>query len=274
MTKFLNCGVYRWLNTVNGKSYVGSSNDIKKRKNEHLRKLASGKHENPKFQNAWIKYEAGSFEFEILAFCKEEDLLWQEQLAINAFDAVRKGYNISPMAGAPMRGRTASLETRLKLSKAGKGRKQTSEHVERRIAPLRGIKRSMAIRARMSLQRRGNLSKRQLANLVMGRVAPHSFESRIKTSQASRLVWLRPERRTALALRTQVGFEQAMAEYLQNPIRCEVCNKVVMPLPHQQSKLWVNRLRNRKHCSRACANKVKNTTTFLKKENAAFAATA
>jgi ribosomal protein S30 len=208
----------------------------------------------------------------MLTFCKEADLLWQEQLAINAFDAVRVGYNIALIAGAPMRGRKASLETRARISKAGKGRKQTPTHVEKRIARIRGLKRTTMVKAKMSSQRKGNLSDRQLVNLDKGRTAHHSTESRIKSSQASKSVWQRPEVRAALKARTQASFELALAEYLQNPTRCEVCNKVVMPLSSQQDKKFVTRLSNRRHCSRACANKVKDAVTLLKKEKAASAA--
>lgn len=270
MTNPFNCGVYRWFSPTTGKSYVGSSSDIRKRRNEHLRKITSNKHENPKFQNAWNKYN--DFEFEMLTFCKEADLLWQEQLAINSFDAVKTGYNIALIAGAPMRGRTASLETREKISKAGKGRKQTSAHVERRIAPIRGLKRSAATKAKMSGQRHGNLSDRQLSNLIKGRTTQHSVESKIKSSKTLKLVWQRPEVRAALKARTQASFEQSLAEYLQNPTRCGVCDNIVMPLSSQQDKKFVTRLRNRRHCSRACANKVKDAVTLLKKEKAASAA--
>ena len=249
---------------------MGSSSDMRKRRNEHLRKITSGRHENPKFQNAWNKYN--DFEFEMLTLCKEADLLWQEQLAINAFDAVRVGYNIAPIAGAPMRGRKASLETKAKLSAAGKGRMKTPEHIAKIAGALRGLKRSAMVKAKMSIQRKGNLSDRQLINLDKGRTAHHSVESRIKSSQASKLVWQRPEVIMALKVRTQASFELALAEYLQNPTRCEICNKVVMPLLSQQDKKFVTRLRNRRHCSRACANKVKDAVTLLKKEKAASAA--
>jgi len=70
---------------------------------------------------------------------------------------------------------------------------------------------------------------------------------------------------------TKTEFEQALAEYRQNPTRCEVCCNPVQLLSTQQSKRWVTKLYNRKHCSRACANKVKSFTTLLKKEKAASA---
>jgi len=183
---------------------VGSSSDARKRKNEHLRKLASGRHENSKFQNAWNKY--GDFEFEMLAFCKEDDLLHQEQLAINAFNAVKEGYNISLIAGAPMRGRVASEETRRKQSLAHQGKAQTPEHVEKRTAKHRGTKRSITTRARFSSMRRGKpATESQLQNLALGWNRPRVKQQRIRVpvevmKQNMRAAWT-PERRAAQAAR-------------------------------------------------------------------------
>lgn len=76
-----NCGVYRWLNIVTGKSHVGSSSDIPARKRHSI-----------KLQRSWNKHGAVAFEFEVLINCPEDDLLRQEQSAIDAFDAYRTGY--------------------------------------------------------------------------------------------------------------------------------------------------------------------------------------
>jgi len=132
---------------------------------------------------------------------------------------------------------------------------------------------SKETKALWSKQRRGRpASGQQLANLTVGRRWMASPEGRKAVSEISRLVWQRPERRTGLEARTQASFKRALTEYLRNPVKCEVCSKIVAPLPHRVDKKWVSRLRNRKHCSRVCANKVKNYATLLKKEKAAAAA--
>lgn len=205
MNHFFNSGVYRWFSPYTGKSYVGSSSDIWKRKNEHLRKLNLNEHENPKFQNAWNKY--GDFEFEMLAFCGEQDLLWQEQIAIDAFDAVRCGYNISPIAGAPMRGRKATEETRRKMSLAHKGKAKSVEHVAKIAAAHRGTKRSAAIKAKFSVMRKGKpATEQQLYNLSIEWNRPKSpKQPRLRVpietmKQNMRAAWT-PERRAAQAAR-------------------------------------------------------------------------
>lgn len=54
-------GIYRIVNTVNGKCYIGSSKDIDKRVRQHMGKLRAGTHINPYLQNAYNKYGEESF---------------------------------------------------------------------------------------------------------------------------------------------------------------------------------------------------------------------
>lgn len=96
-------GIYRFTNIKNGKVYVGSSLNIKKRRLEHLRRLKLGNHINSHFQYAFNKYKAKSFVFDIIELVDNEDDLipresyWVQKL--NSLDASR-GYNqCSPVQG-------------------------------------------------------------------------------------------------------------------------------------------------------------------------------
>lgn len=151
-----NCGVYRWLNMVTGKSYVGSSAHISQRKRGHITRLTSNRHDNIKLQRAWNKYGASSFEFEMLTFCEEKDLLWQEQLAINAFDAVACGYNISPMSSSPMRGRKHSDKTKLLMSVSHTGQLHTEESKLAISKAKQGVLFSSDHKLRLSQSKQGN----------------------------------------------------------------------------------------------------------------------
>jgi group I intron endonuclease len=59
-------GVYGIISQVNSKIYIGSSNDIVKRKKEHLRSLRKGNHHCKYLQNAWNKYGESSFRFIVI----------------------------------------------------------------------------------------------------------------------------------------------------------------------------------------------------------------
>lgn len=257
MTNALNIGVYRWINTTNGMSYIGSSKNLRKRKAEHIRKLVANRHENPKFQNAWNKYGETSFKFELLALCNESDLLWHEQLALNAFDAVKQGYNIAIKAGAPMRGRKTSVATKLKISKAFKGRVLSSEHRRKISEAGRGKKNSPESRLKMSRARRGRpMTSTQKTSLEIGWKHASSPEGKLLRSRASKHSWQTEERRTKAQKYFKGKFKAALAKYLDNPVYCVVCNTPIMP--KQETTVSVNRLYGRISCSRACANKARS----------------
>ena len=56
MAKEKICGVYKIENSVNGKYYIGSSNNIYRRWKEHIKLLNKNNHHSPHLQFAWNKY--------------------------------------------------------------------------------------------------------------------------------------------------------------------------------------------------------------------------
>jgi group I intron endonuclease len=125
-------GVYRIVNVVNGKLYVGSSTDVKYRLWRHQHELLCNKHENRYLQNAWNKYGELSFSFEILFYCKREWLLQREQEMIDYYQSANgKGYNLCSVAGNCL-GIKRSQKTREKMKgntngKGNKGRVMSQE---------------------------------------------------------------------------------------------------------------------------------------------------
>lgn len=59
-------GIYSIDNITDGKSYIGSSVDIKHRWYRHLKKLRKNCHNNHHLQNAWNKYGEVNFTFRVL----------------------------------------------------------------------------------------------------------------------------------------------------------------------------------------------------------------
>lgn len=94
-------GIYRIVNTVNGKQYIGSSVDVSDRFHAHRAGLRGGKHHSPILQNAWNKYGEGAFRFELLWKVPptREQLLYEEQQALNL---LRAEYNSYLVAGSPL----------------------------------------------------------------------------------------------------------------------------------------------------------------------------
>jgi group I intron endonuclease len=94
------CGIYKIVNLINEKRYVGSSVDIIGRFFHHQCNLRHNHHPNKHLQNAWNKYGENNFDFIIIEECLESNLLeresyWMDQE--NVFDD-DCGYNILSIA--------------------------------------------------------------------------------------------------------------------------------------------------------------------------------
>ena len=106
-------GIYKITNKVNGKQYIGSSIDTKRRWHEHKKRLRRNKHDNIHLQRAWNKYGEAAFIFTIVEIVEHQSLLCErEQHWINS---TPNKYNLELFAYSS-RGRIMSEETRRKLS--------------------------------------------------------------------------------------------------------------------------------------------------------------
>lgn len=125
-------GIYRIVNRVNGKCYIGSSTDVRYRLWHHKHELLKNDHENRYLQSAWNKYGGLSFIFEILFYCEKEMLIQREQEIIDHYQSANGGgYNLCPVAGNCL-GFKHSKESREKMKgnvngKGGKGKKHSEE---------------------------------------------------------------------------------------------------------------------------------------------------
>ena len=134
LIKYDVCGVYRIVNKLNNKIYIGSSVCIKKRFIEHLSALRRNAHHSVHLQNAWNSYGEENFEFEILEVLEDYDniLVEREQYWIDYYRSYDTsfGYNISHYAGRRS-GYKTSDETKEKLRQAAIGRIVSAETKER-----------------------------------------------------------------------------------------------------------------------------------------------
>lgn len=90
--------IYQILNKVNGKFYIGSSYDYKRRKQAHLWQLRNNQHKCPHLQHSWNKHGENSFEFVILEeLTRREELIPREQYYL---DKLKPQYNILQIAGS------------------------------------------------------------------------------------------------------------------------------------------------------------------------------
>lgn len=90
----MNSGIYKIVNKVNSKCYIGSACNLSRRKYEHWNLLTQDKHYNKYLQRAYNK-SPESFKFVIIARCPKEYLIKLEQWFL---DNEKPEYNAAPTA--------------------------------------------------------------------------------------------------------------------------------------------------------------------------------
>ena len=129
----MKAGIYRFVNTVTGDCYIGSSSDLNRRRLQHLNSLRKNKHHSYRFQEAWNDYGETQFDYEILEELEitedlKDQLFDREQYWINI---IEPEYNILPAAGSTL-GYHHTEETKQKISKTTTGVKKSKEHAKQR----------------------------------------------------------------------------------------------------------------------------------------------
>jgi len=131
-----NVGIYKIINILNNKIYIGSSTQINKRWKKHKQCLRRNKHHSNHLQNAWNLYGEESFKIELLEQVEpsKEKLLEREDYWISFFNSANSdfGYNVRIKAGSCL-GTKRSEETRKKMSEIAKKR-VISEETKQKIA--------------------------------------------------------------------------------------------------------------------------------------------
>lgn len=83
-------GIYKITNKINGKIYIGQSNDIQRRFLEHQN---AGEKSRIPLDLAIKKYGKNNFSYEIIEECNINELNDKETYWIKQFNTVKNGYN-------------------------------------------------------------------------------------------------------------------------------------------------------------------------------------
>lgn len=143
--------IYKIINVVNNKFYVGSAVDFEKRKARHIWRLRRGDHANKHLQAAWTKYGEHSFLFAVVEEVSEDvDLLAAENVWLKEHVGKEYCYNLGTDATAPTRGWVKEKnpmwgkrfnhteEAKEKIRAASKARVQTEEEKAKRRQTMKG----------------------------------------------------------------------------------------------------------------------------------------
>lgn len=114
----MNSGIYKIINSINGKIYIGSSSNLSRRFTQHKSALFKGKHSNKYLQRSWIKHGPQAFFFVVIAVVPVSELIKIENQYLQE---IKPEYNLN-IAYPTRLGSKATPDLRLKLSLAHKGK--------------------------------------------------------------------------------------------------------------------------------------------------------
>lgn len=177
-------GIYKITSKLDDeKVYIGSSVNLRKRKNHHISDLNTKKHKNTILLNYFNKYGIENLCFKVVEFCDEEILIEKEQYYIDLYNPY---FNIRKVAESN-RGLKHSEDTKNKLSIAHKGKK-TSQETKDKISAAnkgktggwnKGLKHSTDTRKKISNANKGRIVSQETKIKLSeaGKKRKHSIES-------------------------------------------------------------------------------------------------
>ena len=183
--------IYKIINVVNNKFYVGSAVNFERRKARHIWRLRRGDHVNKHLQAAWAKYGEDAFVFAVVEAVPEEtDILQAENVWLKEHVGKEYCYNVATDATAPTRGWFAEKnpmwgkrfnhteEAKDKIRAASKARIQSEEEKAKRRQTMKGHTVGTATRLKISASLSGE------GNYWYGKKRPDHGEKLSKPIQA------------------------------------------------------------------------------------------
>ena len=160
--------VYKATNIVNNKIYIGATNNLKRRMNEHKN---HAKKDKSRFHDAILEYGFSNFSFEVLYECENKKEAFEKEVELIAlYNTMRDDIGYNEIKGGiggqthdvsgknnPMYGKVYTDEERTSLSMKLKGRIITQEHRDKISKGLKGKKKSETHVENLSKALKGNL---------------------------------------------------------------------------------------------------------------------
>jgi group I intron endonuclease len=154
-------GIYKIINVVNNKFYVGSAVNLRRRKARHFTELRNNRHNNRHLQAAWAKYGEKSFVFVVVEEVADTTkLLTAENVWLKEHVGKDYCYNIGVDATAPMLGKSGELsptwgynhtaEAKLNIGKHSRGRRHRKDSRDKIRMRLLGKPRPAEVRAKIA----------------------------------------------------------------------------------------------------------------------------
>jgi group I intron endonuclease len=136
-------GIYKIINEIDGKYYIGSSKNLLVKKGDRLSRhktdLKLNRHINKKLQNAYNKYGIDNFHFIVIEECEEKELLIKEQLYLNEASKNKNNcYNLSFIAGKVEM--NDDVKNKIRKSRLGMKLSENAKNILRKIHKGKAIR--------------------------------------------------------------------------------------------------------------------------------------
>lgn len=226
-------GIYCIRNIKNDKVYIGSSNNLQRRLRDHKSELNKGIHANDHLQKSWQHYGEDCFEFLVLEYCQETELLQREDFYMQKYSSLNpdRGYNLLSADRAifsdstkqklsEIGKRPCSEETKRKISEANKGRKFTEEHRKKLSEAKKGTHLSQQAKEKVSAYQKSRpMTEKRMSQILQSQKL--ASESRkgipITEEHKQRISELRHER-----ICTSCGL-RFLSKSPNLNVRCSIC---------------------------------------------------
>lgn len=167
-------GIYRIVNLVNDKFYIGSAVNLERRWYMHRNRLIAGKHRNAHLQAAWNKYGESAFQFRVVEFVKDRNgLIEREQAWLDCSYDEAFSYNICKVANSRL-GVKARPETIEKMREAATGVLHTEEAKAKMSAAKIGIR----------LPTRSEEHRQKISEIHSGKVVSEETRQKLRDAHA------------------------------------------------------------------------------------------
>lgn len=177
--------IYSITNVINNKRYIGKSNFLERRIDNHLRELRNNRHGNKHLQKAWNKYGESNFIIEIIEKIDNENILNDREIFwINAYSShiSKFGYN-KTMGGD---GGNTNEEIREKISNKLKGENHPLYGKTGKLSPNYGKKHSNETKEKIRKANTGkvisNQTREKLRLINLGK--KHTEKTKVKISSS------------------------------------------------------------------------------------------
>ena len=165
-------GIYKIVNNINQKCYIGKSENIENRFKHHLNDLRKGCHYNKHLQRSFDRYGENNFTFELIEECSLNQLNDREIFWIAFYKRKFNLYNICK-GGEGGRMPDEIIEAnKIKISKANKGNPKLIR---------KGVLNGMYVRNH-TLETRNRISKNKKGQQAWNKNIPCSDETKSKIS--------------------------------------------------------------------------------------------